>query len=112
GVALGDAAVLAGAADGGRVEAGLADDALHRRRQRQVPGGRGGSLGSGRGGRGGLGGGGGAGGDATDHLAGRDRGALGGEDLGQHPVGGGGDLDGDLVGLDLDQHLVLLHRLA
>ena len=48
----------------------------------------------------------------AQHRARRHRVALGELDFAQHAVGRGHDLEGDLVGLQLDQHLVLLHRLA
>ena len=98
------------------VELGLGHDPLDRGRQRRArdrrgraaAGGDGRSLGLGLGRSAGAG----AGGHAADHLAGRHHRTFRRDDLGQHAVGGGGDLDGHLVGLDLDQHLVLLHRLA
>ena len=131
-VALGQAAVLAGALHGGGVEPRLRHDALDGGRQRLRRAGRGGLRrrlgGFLRGGR--LVGGGllaGAGGlldgrsrtaagsrpaDARDHLVGRHGVAVVGEDLRQHAVRRRGDLDRHLVGLDLDQHFVAFDGVA
>ena len=69
---------------------------------------RGGRGGDGR--RAGLGGG--AAGDAAELAAGLHGGAVLGVDLGEDAGGGRGHLDGDLVGLELAEHLVLGHRVA
>ena len=119
-VALGDAAILAGAGNGGGIDAAFGGEFSNRRRQRRIRrrglrsrSRRGG--GSGRGG-GGLGGRGGAACapparavvDLAEQRADGDGLAVLGRDLAEHAGGRRRDFDGDLVGLELDQRLV--HR--
>ena len=124
GVSLGHAAPLARAGDGGRVQPALGSDSLSRGGQDRR---RGSCCGGGRGrgrrrrlgdlGGGGRRGGGGCGSGSalphpTQHGARLDRGALlGGNGL-QHAVGGRRHLEADLVGLELDQDLILADRLS
>ena len=125
GVGLGHASVLARAGDGGGIEPALRGDALGRRGQDRGSGsggrsaGRGGRRlcrlgGCGRRSRSGCSGGRGSDGpffQVSKDRARLDRGAfLGGDGL-QDAVGGRGHLEADLVGLKLDEDLVLADRL-
>src|SRR5439155_803587 len=118
-----DAARRAGAGNRGRIEPALAQQAAHRRTQpaggsaRRGGGVHGGgtgarrSRGRGPGRRRGLGGcrdrv------NAAEQLPGGDLLLLVFDDLAQHARAGGGDFDRDLVGLDLDERLVLGDPLA
>jgi hypothetical protein len=119
-VGLGDAAFAAAAGDLGRVDRVLIDELPGRRHEPRV-GARGGGLGRrrgrhrhrlgpdrgrGRGRRPGLGV------ERRDDLARSDRAAVGLDDLDEHAVGRGRQLEHDLVGLDVDEVLVALDRLA
>ena len=123
-VALGDAAILAGAGNGGGIDAALGGEFAHRRRQRRV---RGRSLRSRaqvrrqparprgprpwrarrrawRQRR--------AVSDLAEQRADGNGLAVLGGDLAEHAGGRRRDLDGDLVGLELDQRLVHRHGVA
>ncbi len=116
----GDAPALAAAGDLVRVEAALREQTAQGRAQRAAAARRRSARGGGRargrwrahrvGGHRCLRRG--CGAQARKHRARLDVDALGRHDLGQHAVGRRRDLDRDLVGLDLDQRLVQLRRLA
>ncbi|MPL74173.1 hypothetical protein SDC9_19983 [bioreactor metagenome] len=114
-VFLHDPAVAAGAGDLRGGEAGFGHRLLRGGRILDVlAGGRGGRGGGSSRGRGGGSGDrtGGAFGHDGELRRGGDGRALGGDDLGQHAGDGRGNLDRDLVGFKLAQHLVLRDRVA